>query len=161
MVSTGVAAGGGLSGATPARVTAAIAAVALLAGLSAWMLATRPAGTTAAERAADRALFAAQTGVRPVHIALTGGGGLVDLRYQVVDAEKAAAAHDPKRPPSLIDEASGEPVDQSWMGHSHARAFRTGTSYFELLINPRGRLEHGSEVTLVIGDARLEHLRVE
>ena len=143
-----------------ARVMATIAAVTLLAGLAAWMLATRPAGTTAAERAADGALFTEQTGVRPVHVALTGGGGLVDVRYQVVDAEKATAAHDPKRPPSLIDEASGKPVDQTWMGHSHAQAFHSGTSYFELLINSRGRLERGSEVTLVFGDARLEHLRV-
>jgi hypothetical protein len=160
MASSGVAAGSAVSGSREATI-AAVAAVALLAGLAAWMLATRPAATTPAERAAARALFTAQTGVRPVHVALTGGGGLIDLRYQVVDAEKATAAHDPKRPPSLIDEASGKPVDQTWMGHSHAHAFRAGTSYFELLINPRGRLERGSEVTLVFGDVRLEHLRVE
>ena len=160
MASGGLATGSAVSGSPQARI-AAVAAVTLLAGLAAWMLATRPATTTPAERAAERALFVERTGVRPVHVALTGGGGLIDLRYQVVDAEKATAAHDPKRPPSLIDEASGKPVDQTWMGHSHARAFHAGTSYFELLINPRGRLEHGSEVTLVFGDARLEHLRVE
>jgi hypothetical protein len=161
MVGGGAAAAGGVAGATPARVAAAVAAATLLAGLAAWMLAARPAEITPAERAAQRALFTAQTGVRPVHVALTGGGGLIDLRYQVVDAEKATAAHDPARPPSLVDEASGKPVDQSWMGHSHTRAFHAGTSYFELLINARGRLERGSEVTLVFGDARLEHLRVE
>jgi hypothetical protein len=136
-------------------------AAGLLAVLAAWMLAARPTGTTAAERAAERAVFVERTGVRPVHIALTGGGGLVDLRYQVVDAEKATAAHDPKRPPALIDESSGKPVDQTWMGHSHSSDFRAGTSYFELLINPRGRLERGSKVTLVMGEVRLEHLRVE
>jgi hypothetical protein len=160
MASRGAAAGGAITDAGPARVVA-IVAVALLAGLAGWMLATRDAGPTAAELAAARAAFVEATGIRPVHVAVTGGGGLVDLRYQVVDAEKATAAHDPKRPPSLIDEASGERVDQTWMGHSHSRRFRTGTSYFELLINPHRRLTHGSEVTLVVGGARLEHLPVE
>ena len=140
---------------------AAIAAAVAFAGLAAWMLVARPSGTTAAEQAAEQAVFVEKTGVRPVHVAVTGGGGLIDLRYQVVDAEKATAAHDPKRPPSLIDEASGKPINQTWMGHSHTRAFHAGTSYFELLINSRGRLEHGSRVTLVMGDARLEHVRVE
>jgi hypothetical protein len=160
MASRGAAARPAIAGTMPVR-AAAIAAAALLVALAAWMLAARPGGTTAAERAAERAVFVEKTGVRPVHIALTGGGGLVDLRYQVVDAEKATAAHDPKRPPALIDEASGKPVDQEWMGHAHSSDFRAGTSYFELLINPRGRLEQGSEVTLVFGEARLEHLRVE
>jgi hypothetical protein len=140
---------------------AAIAAAVAFAGLAAWMLVARPSGTTPAQRAAEQAAFVEKTGVRPVHVALTGAGGLVDLRYQVVDAEKATAAHDPKRPPSLVDEASGKPINQTWMGHSHTRAFHAGTSYFELLINSRGRLERGSRVTLVMGGARLEHLRVE
>jgi hypothetical protein len=140
---------------------AAIAAAVAFAGLAAWMLVARPSGTTAAEQAAKQAVFVEKTGVRPVHVAVTGGGGLIDLRYQVVDAEKATAAHDPKRPPSLIDEASGKPISQTWMGHSHTRAFHAGTSYFELLINSRGRLERGSRVTLVFGAVRLEHVRVE
>jgi hypothetical protein len=140
---------------------AAIAAAVLFAGLAAWMLVARPSGTTAAQRAGEQAAFVEKTGVRPVHVAVTGAGGLVDLRYQVVDAEKATAAHDPKRPPSLVDEASGKPINQTWMGHSHASNFHAGSSYFELLINSRGRLERGSRVTLVFGAARLEHLRVE
>jgi hypothetical protein len=140
---------------------AAIAAAVLFAGLAAWMLVARPSGTSAAQRAADQAAFVDRTGVRPVHVAVTGAGGLIDLRYQVVDADKATAAHDPKRPPSLVDEASGKPIDVTWMGHSHASNFRAGSSYFELLINSRGRLERGSRVTLVFGAARLEHLRVE
>lgn len=160
MMSRGAVTGHGVARPSATRIVG-VTAIALVAGLGAWMLAARPAGTSAAERAADRSLFAAETGVRPVHIALTGGGGLVDLRYQVIDADQAAAAHDPARPPSLIDEASGLPVDRSWMGHAHPRAFRAGTQYFELLVNPHGRLERGSEVTLVIGDSQLEHLRVE
>jgi hypothetical protein len=139
---------------------AAIAAAVAFAGLAAWMLVARPSGTTAAEQAAQQAVFVEKTGVRPVHVAVTGGGGLIDLRYQVVDAEKATAAHDPKRPPSLVDEASGKPINQTWMGHSHTRAFHAGTSYFELLINSRGRLERGSRVTLVFGAVRLEHVQV-
>jgi hypothetical protein len=140
---------------------AAITAAVLFAGLAAWMLVARPSGMTAAQRAAAQAAFVERTGVRPVHVALTGAGGLIDLRYQVVDAEKATAAHDPKRPPSLVDEASGKPINQTWMGHAHTSKFHAGSSYFELLINSRGRLERGSRVTLVMGDARLEHLRVE
>jgi hypothetical protein len=139
----------------------ALAAAVVFAGLAAWILVARPSGPTPAQLAAERARFVEKTGVRPVHVALTGGGGLIDLRYQVVDVDKALTAHDPARPPSLVDEASDSRIDQPWMGHAHARGFHAGTSYFELLINAGGRLERGDRVTLVMGDARLGHLRVE
>src|SRR5262245_464958 len=35
-------------------------------------------------------------GVRLTRVAVTGGGGLLDLRFQVLDPEKAAAIHDPE-----------------------------------------------------------------
>ena len=45
-----------------------------------------------------------RSGVRVVRVAATGGGGLLDLRYQVVDPGKAAAIHDAETPPALVDE---------------------------------------------------------
>jgi hypothetical protein len=143
------------------RRAGAAAAAFLLAGLAVWMLATRPPAVTAEERAAERAAFVAVTAVRPVRVALTGGGGLLDLRYQVVDADKAAAAHDPKRSPALLAEGSGRRFDQPWMGHSHSGDFRAGGVYFSLLVNPGGRLEAGSEVTLEMAGARYPGLRVQ
>jgi hypothetical protein len=147
--------------AASARAVAAALAVALLAGLAAWMLATRPPATTAEERAAQRAAFVAATGVRPIRVALTGGGGLIDLRYQVVDADKALAVHDPKRPPALIEDGSTARIDRPWMGHGHSGAFRTGGVYFILLINSRGQLERGANVTLDMAGERLAGLKVQ
>lgn len=143
------------------RRAGAVVAALVLGGLGAWMLATRPPAVTAEERAAARAAFVASTGVRPVRVAVTGGGGLLDVRYQVVDADKAAAAHDPERPPALVAEESGARFDQPWMGHAHSGDFRTGGVYFSLLVNPGGRLEAGSEVTLEMAGARFAGLRVE
>lgn len=147
--------------AAPAPAILAALAAALLAGLAVWMLATRPPGVTAEQRAAQRAAFVAATGVRPIRVALTGGGGLVDLRYQVVDPDKALAAHDPKRPPALIDGGSATRVDRPWMGHGHSGNFRAGGVYFVLLINPGGRLERGSTVALDMAGNRLDGLKVQ
>ena len=46
-------------------------------------------------------------GVKIVYVAVTGDGGLIDFRFQVIDPEKANAIHDENNPPTLVDEATG------------------------------------------------------
>ena len=48
--------------------------------------------------------LAEHSGVRLIRVAVTGGGGLLDLRYQVVDPSKAVAVHEANTPPAIIDE---------------------------------------------------------
>jgi hypothetical protein len=96
--------------------------------------------------------------VRVLHVAVTGDGGLVDLRYQVVDADKAQAVHD--LPPLLIDEGTGGVVMRPWMGHAHMNSPKQGIAYFVLFENTGTLIRSGSRVTVQLGDARLEHIRV-
>ena len=100
-----------------------------------------------------------RSGVRVIRVAVTGDGGLVDLRYQVVDADKAQTVHD--LPPLLIDEATGGVVMRPWMGHSHMNAPKLGISYFVLFENTGTLIRRGSRVTVQLGDARLEHVPVQ
>lgn len=144
----------------------ALVVAAMFAGLLAlafWMLTSQFARDSAAPDAATRArlAFEEQTGVRIVRVAVTGGGGMLDLRYQTLDPDKALTVHDRKNPPKLIDAASGETISRPWMQHAHKRDLHTAVTYYQLLMNPRGVVKRGSKVAVVIGDARLENVIVQ
>jgi hypothetical protein len=101
-----------------------------------------------------------RSGVRLVHVAVTGAGGLVDLRYQVVDADKAQLVHD--TPPLLIEESTGGVVMRPWMGHMHMNASpKQGVTYFVLFENTGDLIRTGGTVTVQLGDARVAHVRVQ
>ena len=104
--------------------------------------------------------LARRSGVRVVRVAATGGGGLLDLRYQVVEPDAAAAVHDADTPPALVDEGSGRVLDQLLMGHMHHGRPRAGRSYYLIFINPGDIVRRGARVSVVLGGARLEHVRV-
>ena len=48
-----------------------------------------------------------RSGVKITQVAVTGDGGLIDLRFTVVDANKAATLHDPANPPAVVDQRTG------------------------------------------------------
>jgi hypothetical protein len=104
--------------------------------------------------------FTARTGVEVVQVAVTGGGGLVDVRYRVVDPDKANAVHERQNPPGLIDEATGVPVWQLVMGHAHKGQVKAGVTYYLVFYNPSDVVQRGAEVTVQLGGARLQHVRV-
>jgi hypothetical protein len=126
---------------------------------AAFLLATAPPSATDEELGATRAAFEEATGVRVIHVALTGGGGIVDLRYQVLDPGLAATLHN--SPPVLLDERTREIVDDLFMGHAHSGSPRAGLSYPVLFVNAGGLIERGSTVSVVIGEERLEHVLVQ
>ena len=104
--------------------------------------------------------FTARTGVEVVQVAVTGGGGLVDVRYRVVDPDKANAVHERQNPPGLIDEATGVPVWQLVMGHAHKGQVKAGVTYYLVFYNPSDVVRRGEKVTVQLGGARLEHVLV-
>lgn len=108
-----------------------------------------------------KAGLAQRSGVRVTHVSLTGDGGLVDLRYQVLDADKAAAIHDPANPPEVVDEETGVVVDRPFMGHAHGGKFKLGHTYYLIFENPGNLVRRGSRVTVVLGDARIPHVPVK
>jgi hypothetical protein len=100
-------------------------------------------------------------GVRLTQVAVTGGGGLLDLRFQVLDPDKAAAIHDPQTPPALVEEGSGLFIDDLLMGHSHSGAFKTAVSYYLIFVDDGNLVQRGSKVTVLLGDVEVEHVAVQ
>ncbi|WP_426594677.1 hypothetical protein ACPPVS_03900 [Cellulomonas sp. McL0617] len=102
----------------------------------------------------------ARSGVRIVGVTVTGAGGLVDLRYQVVDPDTADALHDPANPPAVVDEETGLVVHDLFMNHSHSGQFKAGETYYLVFDNPNGWIHTGSVVTVLLGDAQVDHVVV-
>lgn len=112
------------------------------------------------------AASAAEYGIEVVAMRRSAAGYMLDLRYRIVDPERARAFLDRSQRPYLIDEATGA-------------QFRVPTSpkvgtlrqvpqkpdpqrtYFILFSNPQRFIQPGSHVTLVADDCRLEGIVVE
>lgn len=110
----------------------------------------------------SRERFEQETGLRLVRVALTGGGGLIDIRWQVLDPDKALVVHDPRSPPAIVDQASCVTVDRTWMQHAHKRKeLRMASTYYTLLVNAGGVVRRGSTVTFQVGEARLPGVTVQ
>jgi hypothetical protein len=84
-----------------------------------------------------------RSGVRLVYAAVTGGN-FVELRYQVVDPDKAVVIHDDTKPPVIVDDATGVVVDQLLMGHSHTGSFNAGQTYYLIFENPGNLVQRGT-----------------
>lgn len=110
--------------------------------------------------AVSAAGLAERSGVRVVRVATTGGGGLVDLRYQVVDPGAAAAVHDADTPPAVVNERTGAVIDRLFMGHMPHSRPKAGVSYYLVFANTGDAIHAGDRVAVVLGKARLEHVRV-
>jgi hypothetical protein len=104
--------------------------------------------------------LADRSGVKITHVAVTGGGGLVDLRFQVIDPDKANALHDAATPPAVVDERTGLVVHDLLMSHSHTGAFKPGITYYYVFNNPGNIVHRGARVVVMLGNAQVEHVRV-
>lgn len=96
-------------------------------------------------------------GIRVTLVAVTAAGGLVDVRYKIVDPEKAA---------QLVDEEEGGIMPMVYVGNgevmlmsdSHMRDQRlvADRAYFTLIPNTQNAVQRGSVVMVVFGDIALE-----
>jgi hypothetical protein len=105
--------------------------------------------------------LAERSGVRLIRVAVTGGGGLLDLRYQVVDPNKAVTVHEAQTPPAIIDEHTGLVLNRLLMGHAHHGQLKPAVSYYLIFENTGNWVHRGSEVTVLLGDAQVEHVVVK
>ena len=99
-------------------------------------------------------------GVRLTQVAVTGGGGLVDVRFQVVGPALAAALHDPRTPPALVESGSGLFLDKLLMGHEHSGAFRQAETYFLLLLDSGDLVRRGDHVSVLLGGVQVDDVPV-
>jgi hypothetical protein len=119
-----------------------------------------PAGPRPLPPAVSPAGLVARSGVRIVRVTAAGGGGLLDLRYQVVDAGAASAVHDAATPPALVDERTGGVIAGLFMGHMHHGRPKAGVTYYLVFTNPGNAVHSGDRVSVVLGDALLAHVPV-
>lgn len=105
-------------------------------------------------------------GVEIASLRLSGQGYFVDFRYKVLDPKKAAPLAKAEWKPHLIDQATGNMLrvpTTPKLGSLRQTAVQLleGRTYFVFFGNSRGLVKHGSKVTVVIGDCRIENLTVE
>lgn len=152
-----------------AQARARLQQVALAAGsvlpfaLATWMVVseyTHASGFGRDDAARSQIAFEEATGVRLVYIAVVGVGGMLDLRYQVLDPDKALIVHDDDTPPTILDEDTGIALSRQRHEHGHQEQMRMAGVYYSQLMNSDGIVKRGDQVTLAIGDARLEHVTV-
>lgn len=111
--------------------------------------------------AVSRQEMAARHGIDVNLVAVTAAGGLIELRMQVTDPDRAdLVVNDPEQRPVLVAEDTGETLAMAAPPH-HRDELQLGRQYFFLMANAHDALHEGSEVTLVVGDSRLEHLQVQ
>jgi hypothetical protein len=99
--------------------------------------------------------------VKITQVAVTGDGGLVDLRFTVVDANKAATLHDPATPPAVVDQRTGLVVKDLLMSHAHTAPFKAGVTYYLVFNNPGNWVQRGGKVAVLLGNARVENVTVK
>jgi hypothetical protein len=121
-----------------------------------------------AEEAANVAPYAdmeKKWGVRPVAVLLSAGGYMLDFRYHVSDAEKAAPLFSRQIKPYIIDQSSGAkffvPETAKVGALRQTRKPYPDKNYFIIFGNPAKYVKKGSKVTVVIGDLKIENLTVE
>jgi len=157
----------------PAPVRAWIVAATLLLSSGPAASADAPAGATtqgAAQPAAGTAAVGQNTeqqlGVHIRAVQLSAAGFMLDIRYRVLDAAKAAPLLNRKLAPYLQDSNGARLGVAASPKIGPLRSSRNGTieldrDYSILFGNPGRYLRHGSKVALVIGEQKIENLTVE
>ncbi len=98
-------------------------------------------------------------GTRVDLVALTALGGLVQLRFTVLDKTKAETLfHVAENMPALIAEPSGK-ILHAPTGMRHHLTLLDGGSYFVLYANAGNALAPGTPVSVLIDTVKLEHLK--
>jgi hypothetical protein len=154
MVSTSLA-GGRLIGAWIAGVLGVVVLpLAIAVGITAAVPGVAP-GDPDAARVVSAADLADEYGIRITLVAVTADGGLVDLRFNVLDSVKAAhLIHDAAQMPALYVESS-HTVLRAPRPMAHKMTLLDGATYFVLYPNSGGAVQPGTEVSVVVDDIRL------
>lgn len=107
-------------------------------------------------------------GVRVDGLHLSAHGYLLDLRYRVVDPDKAAPLLDAKRKVYLVDDVRSaklgvpeSPIIGGMRQTSRNRVVYTDRDYFILFVNPGKSVQTGDRLTLAVGERKMGSLAVQ
>ncbi len=106
--------------------------------------------------------FEAIHGIRIDQIAVTAGGGLIDLRFTVLDPAKARPLlQGHTQLPRLVVEGSGVELQAPKHGAMRNVRLRKDNSSFLLFPNARSAVHRGSRVAVAFGDVMVEPVVVQ
>ncbi|MBI3562205.1 MAG: hypothetical protein HY080_10890 [Gammaproteobacteria bacterium] len=109
--------------------------------------------------------FEDQWGVKFLSLRPSAEGYLLDLRYRVINAEKAAPLLDRSIKPYLIAEKDNSklfvPVSPKLGAlRTNTKFVKENRNYFMFFANPGKHINRGDTVTIVVGDYKAEHVVV-
>ena len=147
------------------RTVRAVVIATLVAAMAIGVVAWRSSGADNPAIARSKAVTAAELesryGARIDVVGLLAAGGLIELRFQVIDKDKAVALFGAgEESPELAVEGTTH-VLRTAKGMSHKLTLLDGASYFILYSNPGNVVHQGTKVSFVMNDVRLEHLDVQ
>lgn len=102
--------------------------------------------------------LAEELGIELVTLHTTGGGGMLDLRYKVVDADKAYAVVRESSTVNIVvvdhdnDVIAHVPPDHRGWFRSKSGKAHTDQLYFVIFANPHGKIRPGAKVDIHVGD---------
>jgi hypothetical protein len=126
--------------------------IAIVGAGPAWSHWHRADTPTSDARPVTAAELEAAYGLRVALVAESGGGGMVDFRFRITDADKARHLFHGDLPALISD--SGEILSMN--GVHHQPDIAEGRQYFLLFGNSGGVVRAGETVSVVVGDLRLD-----
>jgi hypothetical protein len=100
-------------------------------------------------------------GIRVTGVYMASKGGMIDMRYRVVDVGKAKIfGHYTETSPMIIAQENGKPIEVTvMMLHNHR--VEGGRVYYILFRNTDNAVKSGSKITIKIDDVTLENVVVQ
>ena len=105
-----------------------------------------------------------QWGIELTAIRITAAGHMVDFRYRVLDADKAAPLFKRQTKPYLIHQASGKVLavpNTAKVGSLRNTNIPQQGRIYWMFFGNKGLVKAGDKVTVVIGDCKAEDLVVQ
>jgi hypothetical protein len=100
--------------------------------------------------------FEERFGVQIVLIAVAAGGDMVDLRFRVLNAEKARTVLQGGGASLALKVVDGDLTLLMPEGAMNTTRLQNGAEYYLLFGNPRGAIKPGTLIIVSIGDSYLE-----
>ncbi|MFN0283279.1 MAG: hypothetical protein ACKVZ6_15070 [Kineosporiaceae bacterium] len=108
------------------------------------------------------ASFEGRSGIRIDRVSVVGDGGLIDVRFTVIDTQKAhrfvgdsdhtTQGRSKLAPPRMYAPGRRATVKEVASMHAHTE-YRSGQTYFLIYLNPGGKIRPGDLLDLVGGAA--------
>jgi hypothetical protein len=111
--------------------------------------------------------IAKQWGVKLISLNLSAAGYMMDFRFRVLDADKASSFFDHRIKPYVLAERSNAKLPVPMANKvgalrptNRGQNIKAGKNYYMMFANPDRHVKKGEQITLVIGDFKVEHLTV-